>query len=93
MRKSGRRLHAFAQNAEKTARRQRDIQKKVDRADKAVTRILRAPLPAWRAQVSCRACGDGSIRRGALPRLGTSKNSSSSSIALVERMRLQPLVQ
>ncbi len=38
MRKSGRRLHAFARNAEKTARRQRDIQKKVDRADKAVTR-------------------------------------------------------
>ena len=38
MRKSGRRLHAFAQNAEKTARRQRDIQKKVDRADNAVTR-------------------------------------------------------
>jgi NAD(P)-dependent dehydrogenase (short-subunit alcohol dehydrogenase family) len=38
MRKSGRRLHAFAQNAEKTARRQRDIQKKVDRADKAVAR-------------------------------------------------------
>ena len=38
MRKSDRRLHAFAQNAEKTARRQRDIQKKVDRADKAVTR-------------------------------------------------------
>ena len=38
MRKSGRRLHAFAQNAEKTARRQRDIQKKVDRADKAVSR-------------------------------------------------------
>jgi NAD(P)-dependent dehydrogenase (short-subunit alcohol dehydrogenase family) len=38
MRKSGRRLHAFAQHAEKTARRQRDIQKKVDRADKAVNR-------------------------------------------------------
>ena len=38
MRKPGRRLHAFAQNAEKTARRQRDIQKKVDRADNAVTR-------------------------------------------------------
>src|SRR4029453_4298753 len=38
MRKSGPPLHAFAQNAEKTARRQRDIQKKVDRADKAVTR-------------------------------------------------------
>ena len=38
MRKSDRRLHAFAQNAEKTARRQRDIQDKVDRADKAVTR-------------------------------------------------------
>jgi NAD(P)-dependent dehydrogenase (short-subunit alcohol dehydrogenase family) len=38
MRKSGRRLHAFAQNAEKSARRQCDIQKKVDRADRAVTR-------------------------------------------------------
>jgi NAD(P)-dependent dehydrogenase (short-subunit alcohol dehydrogenase family) len=38
MRKSDRRLHAFARNAEKTALRQRDIQKKVDRADKAATR-------------------------------------------------------
>ena len=32
MRKSDQRLNAFAENAEKTARRQRDIQKKVDRA-------------------------------------------------------------
>jgi hypothetical protein len=38
MRKSDQRLHAFAQNAEKTARRQRDLQKEVDRADKDVTR-------------------------------------------------------
>ena len=37
MRKPARRLQAFAENAEQTARRQRDIQKGVDRADKAAT--------------------------------------------------------
>ncbi len=37
MRKPAQRLQAFAENAEQTARRQRDIQKGVDRADKAAT--------------------------------------------------------
>ena len=35
MPKSRQRLQAFAENAEQTARRQRDIQKEVDRTDKA----------------------------------------------------------
>ena len=39
MRKSDQRLQTFAENAEQTARRQRDIQKEVDRADKAATGI------------------------------------------------------
>jgi hypothetical protein len=37
MPKSRQRLQAFAENAEQTARRQRDIQKEVDRTDKAAT--------------------------------------------------------
>jgi hypothetical protein len=37
MRKSRHRLQAFAENAEQTARRQRDIQREVDRADKAAS--------------------------------------------------------
>src|SRR5258706_6934808 len=37
MRKSDQRLQAFAESAEQTARRQRDIQKEVDRANKAPT--------------------------------------------------------
>jgi hypothetical protein len=39
MRKSDQRLQTFAENAEQTAHRQRDIQKEVDRADKAATGI------------------------------------------------------
>jgi hypothetical protein len=37
MRKSERRLQAFAENAEQTARQQRDIQKEVDRADRSAS--------------------------------------------------------
>jgi hypothetical protein len=36
MRKSDQRLQTFAENAEQTARRQRDIQKEVDRADEVI---------------------------------------------------------
>ena len=49
MRKSDQRLQTFAENAEQTARRQRDIQKEVDRADKAATGIKDKKFRAMQA--------------------------------------------
>src|SRR6266496_1539430 len=49
MRKSDQRLQKFAENAEQTARRQRDIQEEVDRADKAATGIKDKKLRAMQA--------------------------------------------